>query len=206
MTFQADLEKLLGLKTVTYKHNLDKEALFSEAIANDRGRVRRDGPSNEQKAYPTKLGVKGPLVYYTDPDCTGRRTKDTYAVKWPEVADEIWFKADLNPYDPAQYEGLLQRVIQHLNDKQATLYVKDVFMGSDPDFAVPYRFVGEYATHAMFVHNMFPKDLQGVRDVDARRWTMLNAPSFVCVPERDGCRAEAAVMQCIDSRPSLGSR
>ncbi|MFC4252030.1 phosphoenolpyruvate carboxykinase (ATP) [Sinimarinibacterium flocculans] len=201
MTFQADLEKLLGLKTVTYKHNLDKEALFSEAIANDRGRVRRDGPSNEQKAYPTKLGVKGPLVYYTDPDCTGRRTKDTYAVKWPEVADEIWFKADLNPYDPAQYEGLLQRVIQHLNDKQATLYVKDVFMGSDPDFAVPYRFVGEYATHAMFVHNMFPKDLQGVRDVDARRWTMLNAPSFVCVPERDGCRAEAAVI--IDAKNKI---
>ncbi len=201
MTFQADLEKLLGLKTVTYKHNLDKEALFSEAIANDRGRVRRDGPSNEQKAYPTKLGVKGPLVYYTDPDCTGRRTKDTYAVKWPEVADEIWFKADLNPYDPAQYEGLLQRVIQHLNDKQATLYVKDVFMGSDPDFAVPYRFVGEYATHAMFVHNMFPKNLQGVRDVDARRWTMLNAPSFVCVPERDGCRAEAAVI--IDAKNKI---
>ncbi|MGQ0621168.1 MAG: phosphoenolpyruvate carboxykinase (ATP) [Panacagrimonas sp.] len=198
MTFQADLETLFGLKTVSYKHNLSKEELFDEAIANDRGRVRRDGPGNEQKAYPTKLGVKGPLVYYTDPDCTGRRTKDTYAVKWPEVADEIWFKPDLSPYDPEQYQGLLKRVIQHLNDKRGTLYVVDVFMGSDPDFAVPYRFVGEYATHAMFCKNMFPKNLQGVQDVDARRWTMLNVPSFVCVPERDGCRAEAAVI--IDAR------
>jgi phosphoenolpyruvate carboxykinase (ATP) len=194
MTFQADLEKLFGLKTVSYKYELGKEALFHEAIANDRGRVKRDGPSDAQKAFPTRLGVKGPLVYYTDPDCTGRRTKDTYAVKWPEVADEIWFKADLSPYDPTQYEGLLKRVIQHLNDKKANLYVKDVFMGSDPDFAVPYRFVGEYATHAMFVHNMFPKNLPGVKDVDARRWTMLNVPSFVCVPERDGCRSEAAVV------------
>ncbi|MCC2656576.1 MAG: phosphoenolpyruvate carboxykinase [Panacagrimonas sp.] len=201
MTFQADLETLLGLKSVQYKYELSKEALFHEAIANDRGRVKRGGPSDAQKAFPTKLGVKGPLVYYTDPDCTGRRTKDTYAVKWPEVADEIWFKADLSPYDPAQYEGLLQRVIQHLNDKKATLYVKDVFMGSDPDFAVPYRFVGEYATHAMFVHNMFPKNLQGVKDVDARRWTMLNAPSFVCVPERDGCRSEAAVV--IDTKNKI---
>jgi phosphoenolpyruvate carboxykinase (ATP) len=198
MSFQADLEQLLGLKTVTYKPNLSKEALFEEAIANDRGRVRRGGPSDAPKAFATKLGVNGPLVYYTDPDCTGRRTKDTYAVKWPEVADEIWFKADLNPYDPDQYQGLLKRVIQHLNDKQATLYTKDVYMGSDPDFAVPYRFVGEYATHAMFVHNMFPKNLQGVQDVDARRWTMLNVPSFECVPERDGCRAEAAVI--IDTR------
>jgi phosphoenolpyruvate carboxykinase (ATP) len=201
MTFQADLEKLLGLKTVTYKYNLSKPELFHEAIANDKGRVRRDGPSDAQKAFATKLGVDGPLVYYTDPDCTGRRTKDTYAVKWPEVADQLWFKADLNGYDPDQYQGLLKRVIAHLNDKQAALYVKDVFMGSDPDFAVPYRFVGEYATHAMFVDNMFPKNLEGVKDVDARRWTMINVPSFECVPERDGCRAEAAVI--IDTRNKI---
>jgi phosphoenolpyruvate carboxykinase (ATP) len=199
--FQADLEKLLGLKSVSYKYELGKEELFHEAIRHDRGRVRRDGGSNEQKAFPTKLGVNGPLVYYTDPDCTGRRTKDTFAVKWPEVADEIWFKADLSPYDPEKYQGLLQRVVKHLNDKQATLYVKDVFMGSDPGFAVPYRFVGEFATHAMFVHNMFPKGLPGVKDVDARRWTMLNVPSFVCEPERDGSRAECAVI--IDARNKL---
>jgi phosphoenolpyruvate carboxykinase (ATP) len=203
MTFQADLEKLFGLKDVKYKHNLSKEELFHEAIKNDRGRVKRGGPSDAQKAFPTKLGVKGPLVYYTDPDCTGRRTKDTYAVKWPEVADQIWFKADLNPYDPAKYQGLLERVVAHLNAKKATLYVQDVFMGSDPAFAVPYRFVGEYATHAMFAHNMFPKNLAGVKDVDARRWTMLNAPSFVCEPGRDGCRAEAAVIIDVKNRICL---
>ncbi|MDB5971069.1 MAG: phosphoenolpyruvate carboxykinase [Hydrocarboniphaga sp.] len=197
-SFQADLEKLFGLKTVSYKYNLGKTELFHEAIANDRGRVKRGGGSNEQKAFPTILGDQGPLVYYTDPDCTGRRTKDTYAVKWPEVADEIWFKADLNPYDPAKYEALLKRVVAHLNAKKSSLYVKDLFMGSDPDFAVPYRFVGEYASHAMFCHNMFPKDLQGVKDVDTRRWTMLNVPSFVCEPEIDGCRSEAAAI--IDTR------
>ena len=148
MTYSADLEKLLGLKAVSYNYNLSKQELFAEAIANDRGRVRRDGPSDEQKAFPTKLGVNGPLVYYTDPDCTGRRTKDTYAVAWPEVDDKIWFKPDLNKYDPAKYEALLARVIEHLNNKGGTLYVKDVFMGADPDFAIPYRFVGEFATHA----------------------------------------------------------
>jgi len=201
MTFQADLEKLLGLKGVNYKYNLGKAELFHEAIRNDRGRVKKGGPGDAQKAFPTKLGVEGPLVYYTDPDCTGRRTKDTYAVKWPEVADEIWFKADLNPYDPEKYQGLLKRVVEHLNAKKATLYVKDVFMGNDPDLAVPYRFVGEYAVHAMFADNMFPKNMPGVKEVDAKRWTMLNAPSFVCVPERDGCRAEAAIV--IDSRNKI---
>lgn len=201
MSFQADLEKLLGLKTVSYKYNLSKTELFHEAIANDKGRVKRGGPDNAQKAFPTVLGDKGPLVYYTDPDCTGRRTKDTFAVAWPEVENEIWFKADLGKYDPAKYEGLLKSLAKHLNDKKASLYVKDVFMGSDPDFAVPYRFVGEYATHAAFVDNMFPKDLVGVKDVDARRWTMLNVPSYVCEPERDGSRSEVAII--IDVRNKL---
>jgi len=53
MTFQADLEKLFGLKTVQYKYELSKEELFHQAIANDRGRVKRNGPSDAQKAFPT---------------------------------------------------------------------------------------------------------------------------------------------------------
>ena len=200
MSFQADLEQLFGLNNVSYKYNLGKDELFHEGIANDRGRVRHDGPDDEQKAFATSLGVNGPLVYYSDPDCTGRRTKDTFAVAWPEVEDEIWFKADLGRYDPAKYEGLLKRVVAHLNEKAGTLYVKDVFMGADPDFAIPYSFVGEFATHAMFAHNMFPKDLD-VSDAESRRWTMLNVPSFVCEPERDGSRSEVAVI--IDARNKI---
>lgn len=201
--YAKDLERLFGLKTVSYKYGLSKEELFHEAIRNDRGRVRKDGPSNEQKAYATKLGVKGPLVYYTDPDCTGRRVKDTYTVAWPEVVDQIWWKADMQQYDPVKYQGLLKRVVEHLNQKNASLYVKDVFVGADPAFAIPYRFVGEYAAHAMFAHNMFPKDLPGVKNVEERRWTMLNAPSFTCVPERDGCRAEAAIVIDIKNKICL---
>ena len=201
MDYRADLERLFGLKSVNYKYGLSKEELFSEAIANDRGRVRAGGSSDEQKAYATKLGVAGPLVYYTDPDCTGRRVKDTFAVAWPEVEHTIWWKPDLQRYDPEKYQGLLKRVVEHLNTKNATLYVKDVFVGSDPSYAIPYRFVGEYATHATFAHNMFPKDMQGVSDAEERRWTMLNSPSFTCEPERDGSRSEAAII--IDAKHKI---
>ena len=55
----------LGLTEVTFKHNLSKEVLFHESIANDRGRTRLDGPYTDQKSFPTKLGVQGPLLYYT---------------------------------------------------------------------------------------------------------------------------------------------
>ncbi|TAM09202.1 MAG: phosphoenolpyruvate carboxykinase (ATP) [Nevskiaceae bacterium] len=203
MSFEADLKTLFGLDTVTYKYDLGKAELFDAAIAHDRGRIHQGGATDVQKAFPTKLGKHGPLAYYTDPDCTGRRVKDTYAVAWPEVADQIWFKDDLNRYDPDKYQVLLKRVVEHCNAKHSTLYVKDVFMGSDPEFAVPYRFVGEYATHALFAHNMFPKDLQGVKDVDTRRWTMLNVPSFWCDPAIDGCRSEAAIVIDIRNRICL---
>ena len=59
-------------------------------------------------------------------------------------------KDNLKPYDPDRYEGLLRRVVEHVNARGAPLYVQDVFAGTDPAYSVPYRFVGEYAVHAMF--------------------------------------------------------
>ncbi len=202
MDFRKELEDLLGLKTVEYKYGLSKEELFHEAIANDKGRVRVGGPEDEQKAYATKLGVKGPLVYYTDPECTGRPVSDTYAVAWPEFKDQIWFKNDLHEFDPAKFKPLLNRVVKHLNDNKSTLYVKDIFAGSDPAYAVPYRFVGERATHAFFADNMFPKGIKGIEDASSKQWTMLNVPSFVLDPERDGCRSNRLV--CMDFKNRIG--
>ena len=72
MTFASELEALLQLKNVEYKYGLDKRQLFAEAIENDRGRVTPDGPDDQQKAHQTALGIDGPLVFYTDPSCTGR--------------------------------------------------------------------------------------------------------------------------------------
>ncbi|MDP6930720.1 MAG: phosphoenolpyruvate carboxykinase (ATP), partial [Planctomycetota bacterium] len=201
--FESELRELLGLENVDYKYGLSKEALFHEAIANDRGRVRVDGPDDEQKAYPTRLGVDGPLVFYTDPSCTGRPVQDTFGVAWPEFEGDVWWKPDFQKYDPDAYQGLLGRVAEHLNAKNASLYVKDVFCGSDEEYAAPYRFVGEYAAHALFVHNMFPKDLVDVEESAETRWTMLNVPSFRCDPERDGSRSQRAVIVDLRNRICL---
>ena len=202
MDYAAALEKKLGLKDVTYRYNLSKEELFHVAIENDRGRVELDGPDDAQKAFPTKLGVNGPLVYYTDPTCTGRPVKDTFGVAWPEIDDTVWWKKDYKRFDPDKYEGLLKRVVEHVNARGATMFVKDVYCGADASYAVPYRFVGEYATHALFAHNMFPKDVQGVEDEETKRWTMLNVPSFRCDPERDGTASERAVI--MDFKNQIG--
>lgn len=184
----------LGLTDVTFKYNLSKEALFQESIANDRGRTRLDGPYTDQKSFPTKLGVDGPLIFYTDPTCTGRPVSDTFAVAWPQVNKTVWWKDNLKPFEPDKYQGLLKRVIAHLNERKSTLYVQDVFAGTDPIYSVPYRFVGEYAVHAMFAHNMFPQHVDGVDSPEEKRWTMLNVQSFQCEPQRDGTLSERAAI------------
>ena len=194
MDYRLALQNKFGLINIPYKYNLSKRQLFHEAIANDRGRIHIDGPDTDQKAYATKLGDKGPLVFLTDPTCTGRPVKDTFAVAWPEVESEIWWKDNLQQFDPDKYQGLLRRVVQHLNERGRHLYVQDVYAGSDPAYAVPYRFVGEYATHAMFAHNMFPKNVDGIDAADDKQWTMLNVQSFHCEPERDGSRSDRAAI------------
>jgi phosphoenolpyruvate carboxykinase (ATP) len=194
MDLAKALEQTLGLKNVSYRYNLSKERLFHEAIANDRGRVEPDGPCDVQKAFPTVLGVNGPLMFFTDPSCTGRPVADTFAVAWPEIEDTIWWKDNLKRFDPQMYEGLLARVVEHVNASGGQLYVQDVFAGVDPDYAVPYRFVGEYATHALFAHNQFPKAVPGIEDAESKRWTMLNVQSFECDPARDGTRSNRAAI------------
>ncbi|MEL6712723.1 MAG: phosphoenolpyruvate carboxykinase (ATP) [Planctomycetota bacterium] len=203
MGHQEDLQTLFGLTDVTYKVDLDKDQLFDEAIANDRGRIRPDGPDDEQKAYPTKLGKDGPLVFYSDPSCTGRPVKDTFGVARPGLDEKVWWKADLQKFDPEKFDALLLRVGEHLNQKKASLYVKNVYCGTDPSYAVPYRFVGEFATHAMFVHNMFPKGIEGVAGEDGKRWTLLNVPSFHADPDRDGTLTKRAVICDFERRVML---
>ncbi len=194
MDLSAELEQHLGLKGAHYKNNLSKQELFHEAIAHDRGRVRPDGPDDAPKAYATRLGAAGPLVFYTDPSCTGRPVQDTFGVAWPELEDSVWWKSDFQQFAPDRYLKIRAEVIEYLNRHRPTLYVQDVFCGYDPVYAVPYRFVGEYATHAMFASNMFPKSVPGIENGAQKRWTMLNIPSYHCEPDRDGTFSRRAVI------------
>lgn len=197
------LKDQFGLDSVTLHYGMSQDELFHAAIANDRGRVRLDGPDDEQKAFPTALGVDGPLVYYTDPTCTGRPVSDTFAVARQEVIDTVWWKPGFSQFDPAKFDELLPRVVEHLNDQNAELYVTDVFCGWDPTFAEPYRFVGEYATHAYFCNIMFPRDVRDDSDRVDHGWTIINAPSFRAVPERDGTKSDRAVIMDIVNRVAL---
>ncbi|MEG3586716.1 MAG: phosphoenolpyruvate carboxykinase (ATP), partial [Actinomycetota bacterium] len=115
----------------------------------------------------------------------------------------IWWKDGFTKFDPDAFDQLLPRVVEYLNAKQGDLYVTDVFCGWDPEFAEPYRFVGEYATHAYFCNIMFPKNVRDDNDRAEAGWTILNVPSFVAEPERDGTKSNRAVIMDILNRVAL---
>tara|TARA_B100000085_G_scaffold52897_2_gene46252 strand:- start:2525 stop:4195 length:1671 start_codon:yes stop_codon:yes gene_type:complete len=204
---QHKIEKALleqfGIENATIHYGLTQDELFYAAIENDKGRVSIDGDSNQQKAFPTALGIDGPLVYFSDPECTGRPVKDTFAVARPEVEDTVWWKDGFERFDPEAFDDLLKRVVGHLNSKEGSLYVTDVFCGWDTEFAEPYRFVGEYATHAYFCNIMFPKAVRDDSDRPETGWTILNVPSFIADPKRDHTKSNRAVIMDIVNRVAL---
>ncbi len=197
------LSDQFGLTSVSLEYGLSQDELFFAAIENDRGRVDPGGDSNQQKAFQTALGVDGPLVYYTDPSCTGRPVTDTFAVARDSVINTVWWKDGFAQFPPEKFDELLPRVVEHLNQKEAVLYVTDVFCGWDPEFSEPYRFIGEYATHAYFCNIMFPKDVRDDSDRRSSGWTILNVPSFLADPDRDGTRSNRAVIMDIENRVAL---
>lgn len=197
------LEHQLGLTNPNIHFGLSQKELFRAAITGDKGRVELGGGFNEPKAYPTALGEDGPLVFYSDPECTGRPVQDTYAVAWPELLEDIWWKPDFVRFDPSDFDRLLSRVIDYLNTEQVDLYATDVFCGWDKNYSLPYRFVGEYASHCYYANIMFPKSTGDEQDRVELGWTMLNIPSFKPVPERDGTRSDRCVIMDIKNRVAL---
>ena len=198
----AELSSDLGLADVDIRYGLSQDELFEAAITGDRGRVRPGGPDDELKAHATSLGADGPLVFYSDPSCTGRPVHDTFCVDRPSSSDDVWWKDGFARFDPAAFDPLVDRVVAHLNERRARLYVTDVYCGADPDFAEPCRFVGEYATHAYFCNIMLPARLNGAEKHREHGWTLLNVPSFRCSPDRDGTLSQRAVI--IDMERRLG--
>ena len=199
----TELFSSLGLATVDVHHGLTQDELFAAAVSGDLGRVRPGGPDNEHKAHVTALGNDGPLVFYSDPSCTGRPVHDTFCVDRASISEQVWWKDDFSPFDAGAFDSLVDRVVAHLNGRRARLYVTDVYCGADPDFAEPCRFVGEYASHAYFCNIMLPAHLDGAPDRRDHGWTLLNVPSFHCSPSRDGTRSPRAVIIDMERRLAL---
>lgn len=136
----------------------------------------------------------GSLVVDTVP-YTGRSPKDKFIVREDQTESEIWWGEVNHPIETATYKALYGRVVEHLGKND--VYVQDVLAAADPQYRLSVRVLTESPWHAHFCRNMFrskessDQDASAILDPD---FTIVHAPTFKAVPERDGTRSEAFII------------
>ena len=151
--------------------NLSLDELIQSSVANGEGRITSTG---------ALAGDTGKF--------TGRSPKDKFTVKDDITKDQVWW-GDINqPFSSDQFDALLERVINHYQDKE--IFVRDVYACADPKYRLSIRVVTETAYQNLFVHHMFIRpDEDELKSIDPE-CIILAAPSFMAVPDRDGTRQE----------------
>jgi len=155
------------------------------------GSIHRNLPTSRlyEMAVDRREGIiaeHGPFVVTTGQH-TGRSPGDKFVVEHPEYADKIWWGDVNQPISPEKFQELYGRVTDHLSARDE-LFVQDCFVNAEPAYRLPVRAVGETAWHSLFARNMFipaaPVELSNFEP----QFTVVHAPYFDAVPERDGTK------------------
>jgi phosphoenolpyruvate carboxykinase (ATP) len=143
------------------------------------------------KRGEARLAANGALVAVTGPH-TGRSPKDKFTVDDAVTHDLVDWGRVNQPFAPERFEALLERVFEHLRARD--LFVQDLHCGADPLYRLPIRVISEYAWHSLFVRQLFVRPEHAELADHAHEFTVVAAPEFVAVPERDGTRTGAFII------------
>jgi phosphoenolpyruvate carboxykinase (ATP) len=138
-----------------------------------------------------RLAANGALVAVTGAR-TGRSPKDKFIVD-DAVTHELvhWGKVN-QAMTPEKFGALLERVVEHLKGRE--LFVQDMYCGADAAYRLPIRIISEYAWHALFARQLFVRPEAAALASHAPEFTVVAAPTFEAVPERDGTGTSAFIL------------
>ena len=138
-----------------------------------------------------QLAANGALVAVTGAR-TGRSPKDKFTVDDAVTHNVVdWGKVN-KPFAPEKFEALLGRVLEHLKDRE--LFAQDLYCGADAAYQLPIRVISEYAWHALFVRDLFVRPDAAALATHVPEFTVVAAPEFQAVPERDGTATSAFIL------------
>ena len=176
-----------GIDTTAQLHwNLGAVPLIEQAVQRGEGRFSKDG------ALVVETGMH-----------TGRSAKDKFIVRDAETESTIWWGKTNKGMEPAHFAALKADFIKALGEKR-TLFVADLFGGSQPEHRVNVRVVNEFAWHNAFVRTLLVRpEIDQLADF-APDYTIIDLPSFRADPERHGCRSETIVAVSFSEKLEIG--
>jgi phosphoenolpyruvate carboxykinase (ATP) len=143
------------------------------------------------------LASNGALVALTG-SRTGRSPRDKFIVEDEITRDTVnWGKVN-QPFPKEKFHALLDRVMRHMAERD--LYVMDLSAGADPAYQLPITVVCEYAWHALFVKQLFVRPGLHQLAPHAAEFTVIAAPEFEAIPERDGTRSGTFILTDFTSK------
>jgi phosphoenolpyruvate carboxykinase (ATP) len=166
----------LGVAAGTAIHwNLLTAPLVEHAVQRGEGRLAKDGP----------------LVVETGKH-TGRSAKDKFIVRDAETENSVWWGSTNVGMTPEHFAALKADFLTHLGSKD-TLFVQDLYGGSQPEHRVRVRVVNEYAWHSLFIRTLLCRPEADELPGFDPEYTIIDLPSFRADPAKHGCRSETVI-------------
>ena len=168
-------EQLAGIERPARVHrNLNSAALTELSIAREEGILEASG------ALVAETGKR-----------TGRSPKDRFFVSHGEAKERIAWGATNQAVEPDVFDALFDRVRAHLEGRE--LFVVDGYVGADPGHRIKLRVICEFAWQALFARQLFRRLESDELDGFEPEFTVVSAPTFEAVPDRDGTNSDAFV-------------
>ena len=165
-----------GIETQATIHpNLGTSALVEASLAAGEGSLSKHG------ALVVKTGAH-----------TGRSANDKFIVRDETTEDTVWWGKVNKGMTPEHFANLKADFMAALKDK-GTLYVADLFGGSQPEHRVNVRVINELAWHNLFIRTLLVRPTKDELTGFAPEYTIIDLPSFRADPERHGTRSETVI-------------
>ena len=128
------------------------------------------------------LAADGPLVVATGRH-TGRSAQDKFIVRDAETESTVWWGKTNKAMSPEGFAALKADFLAALGE-QDTLFVQDLFGGSQPANRVNVRVITQLAWHSLFIRTMLVRPSAHDLAHFAADYTIIDLPSFRADPER----------------------
>ena len=138
-----------------------------------------------------KLAQDGPLVVKTGQH-TGRSAQDKFTVRDATTESTVWWGKSNKPMGPAHFAALKADFMTELA-KLETLFVQDLYGGSQPEHRVNVRVINAYAWHSLFIRTMLVRPPESELAGFVPEFTIIDLPGFRADPARHGCRSETVI-------------